>query len=188
MDWTDGCILLKVIIANFAAFNSKTFMWHVHDALALCPWQIALQLTRQLAIITWGKAEIIDFPLAKWRCCTHQSSSAFTSPDKVIFELQSSVSCNSKICCRCMARYCGGAGRTAIAVDARRPINWLSSLMEADELYSRSWHCYTVSMFDCENWRKRSSKQWLSLSRLMKSQTSFRSGGDFMKWNDNRSN
>ena len=30
---------------------------------------------------------------------------------------------------------------------------------------------YTASIFDCENWRKRSSKQWLSFSILMRCQT-----------------
>ena len=46
-----------------------------------------------------------------------------------------------------MARYCRGAGRTAIAVDARQPINYLSSLMEAVDSRSRSWHCYTIFPF-----------------------------------------
>ena len=32
-------------------------------------------------------------------------------------------------------------------VYARLPINWLSSLMEADEFSSRSWHCCTIFPF-----------------------------------------
>ena len=43
-------------------------------------------------------------------------------------------------------RYCRGAGRTAIAVDARRPINWLSSLMEADDFHSRSSQSSLLSL------------------------------------------
>ena len=35
-------------------------------------------------------------------------------------------------------RYFSGAGRTAIVIDARQPINWLSSLMEADDFHIRS--------------------------------------------------
>ena len=42
---------------------------------------------------------------------------------------------------------------------------------------------HTASLFNCKNWWKRSSKEWLSFSSLMRCQTSIRLGGDFMKWN-----
>ena len=154
MGWTDGCIRVKVRIADFAAFNSKTFIWHllsnnVHHPLVLCPWQKASYPFKEAsdAVINWGDAEIIHLPLVKRRFGTHQSSFPFTSADKVIFELLSPVSCSSKICCHCMARFCRGAGRTTIAVDARQPTNWFSSLMEVDDFPSRSWHCFTIFSF-----------------------------------------
>ena len=68
-------------------------------------------------------------------------------PQKKLFFSCNPVSCNSKICCRCMARQCEGAGRTAIAVDARRLINWLSFLMGADNFPSKFWHCFIIFPF-----------------------------------------
>ena len=86
------------------------------------------------------------------------------------------ISCysNSKICYRYMAQYCKGAGRTAIAVDARQPFNWLSSLLEADVLPRNCilWHCSSTDflqfIWNPRFWIKYSRESYASVSSSFK--------------------
>lgn len=47
----------------------------------------------------------------------------------------------------CNPQFSAGACRIAIAVDARRPFNWLNSFMEAVDFPNRSWNRFTIFFF-----------------------------------------
>ena len=151
-------VIVKVIIANLAAFSSSTHLREVSspsETMGLLLFALGM-MPQTLGWCIWTfyllrlGEKLRTSPLYRLIFCIHQCSSPLTCFDRLNCPSREDLEIIPWICSCCKVLYCSGAGRTASAVDDNLPINLLSSLAVTSDSFRNSLHWFFIfSTFSC---------------------------------------